>query len=274
MRQVAQGSATQLLRRGLLWFAAILLLALCGPWLAPHDLTALRGEVYGPVLSGAPLGFDYLGRDVLSRVLAGGRSLVLMSLAAATLALLVGTVLGLLAGFSRGWADRLLQWLADLSLAFPDLILVLLVVSLLGREPWLIVASVAFAFLPGTLRLARSSALALAGQEFVEAVRLLGVPRWRILLGEILPNMLGPLLVHYGNLLTWAVGILSGLSFLGYGVAPPAADWGLMIQENQMGLRLQPWPVLLPVLLIASFAYACDLLAEGVSRCFQEGSHV
>lgn len=274
MRQVAQGSATQLLRRGLLWFAAILLLALCGPWLAPHDLTALRGEVYGPALSGAPLGFDYLGRDVLSRVLAGGRSLVLMSLAAATLALLVGTALGLLAGFSRGWADRLLQWLADLSLAFPDLILVLLVVSLLGREPWLIVASVAFAFLPGTLRLARSSALALAGQEFVEAVRLLGVPRWRILLGEILPNMLGPLLVHYGNLLTWAVGILSGLSFLGYGVAPPAADWGLMIQENQMGLRLQPWPVLLPVLLIASFAYACDLLAEGVSRCFQEGSHV
>lgn len=273
MRQVAQGSATQLLRRGLLWFAAVLLLALCGPWLAPHDLTALRGEVYGPALSGAPLGFDYLGRDVLSRVLAGGRSLVLMSLAAATLALLVGTALGLLAGFSRGWADRLLQWLADLSLAFPDLILVLLVVSLLGREPWLIVLSVAFAFLPGTLRLARSSALALAGQEFVEAVRLLGVPRWRILLGEILPNMLGPLLVHYGNLLTWAVGILSGLSFLGYGVAPPAADWGLMIQENQMGLRLQPWPVLLPVLLIASFAYACDLLAEGVSRRFQEGSH-
>lgn len=186
----------------------------------------------------------------------------------------MGTALGLLAGFSRGWADRLLQWLADLSLAFPDLILVLLVVSLLGREPWLIVSSVAFAFLPGTLRLARSSALALAGQEFVEAVRLLGVPRWRILLGEILPNMLGPLLVHYGNLLTWAVGILSGLSFLGYGVAPPAADWGLMIQENQMGLRLRPWPVLLPVLLIASFAYACDLLAEGVSRCFQEGSHV
>jgi ABC-type dipeptide/oligopeptide/nickel transport system permease subunit len=74
------------------------------PWLAPHDLTALRGEVYGPALSGAPLGFDYLGRDVLSRVLAGGRSLVLMSLAAATLALLVGTALGLLAGFSRGWA--------------------------------------------------------------------------------------------------------------------------------------------------------------------------
>lgn len=258
--------AARTLWRGVLLLGAVLLLAVCGPWLAPHDPTALLGAVYGEASSTAPLGYDYLGRDVLSRVLAGGRSVLWMALAAAGLALLLGSALGLLAGFVGGRLDRLLLWSADVSLAFPDLILVLLVVSLLGREPWLIVASVAFAFLPGTLRLARNTARALVEQEFIEAVRLMGLPRWRILLQELLPNMLAPLLVHFGNLLTWAVGILSGLSFLGYGVAPPTADWGLMIQENQGGLRLQPWPVLLPVLLIALFAYGSDLLADGISR--------
>jgi peptide/nickel transport system permease protein len=261
------------MRRAALLLCAVLLLAVCGPWLAPHDPTALLGGVYGEVSAQAPLGYDYLGRDVLSRVLAGGGSVVWMALASATLALLVGSALGLLAGLVGGRVDRLLLWSADVSLAFPDLILVLLVVSLLGREPWLIVCSVAFAFLPGTLRLARGSARALVEQEFVEAVRLMGLPRWRILLQEVLPNMLAPLLVHYGNLLTWSVGIVSGLGFLGYGVAPPAADWGLMIQENQGGLRLQPWAVLLPVVLIALFAYGSDLLADGVSRRFGGRNH-
>lgn len=261
------------LQRGALLLGAVLLLAICGPWLAPHDPVALLGPVYGEASTSAPLGYDYLGRDVVSRVLAGGRSVVWMALASAFIALLVGSTLGLLAGFVGGRLDRLLVWFADLSLAFPDLILVLLVVSLLGREPWLIVGSVSFAFLPGTLRLARSSALALVQQEFVEAVRLIGLPRWRILLQEVLPNMLAPQLVHFGNLLTWAIGILSGLGFLGYGVAPPAADWGLMIQENQGGLRLQPWPVLFPVLLIALFSYGSDLLADGVSQRFGGRNH-
>lgn len=260
-------------RRGALLLGAVLLLAVCGPWLAPHDPTALLGPVYGEASSSAPLGYDYLGRDVLSRVLAGGRSVVWMALVAATLALLLGSALGLLAGLLGGRFDRLMLWSADLSLAFPDLILVLLVVSLLGREPWLIVSSVAFAFLPGTLRLARHCAAELAQQEFVEAARLMGVTRWRILLREVLPNMLAPLLVHYGNLLTWAIGILSGLGFLGYGVAPPAADWGLMIQEGQAGLRLQPLPVLLPVVLIAVFAYGSDLFAEGIAQRFEGNEH-
>lgn len=260
------GSGNRQLRQGWLLSLVVIGLALAGPWLAPHAPSDLVGPAYGEPTWRAPLGYDYLGHDVLSRVLAGGWSVVWMALAASLLALLVGTLLGLLASQSQGPLDRLIVWSADVSLAFPELILVLLVVSLLGREPWLIVLTVAFAFLPGVIRLTRASAQAIAGQAFVEVLRAMGLPRRHILLREILPNLLTALLVHVGNMLTWAIAILSGLSFLGYGVAPPAADWGLMISENQGGLMIQPWAVLAPALLIALFAYASNLLAEGLGR--------
>ena len=137
---------------------------------------------------------------------------------------------------------------------------------MLGRAPWLIVLTVSIAFTPGVIRLARGSAVAVAGQEFVEAAQMMGYSRRRILFKEILPNILTPLLVHFGNMLTWGVGMLSGLSFLGYGVAPPTADWGLMINENQAGLLVQPWAVLAPAILIGIFAYGTNILAEGIGR--------
>ncbi|WP_285961243.1 ABC transporter permease [Pseudomonas tohonis] len=253
-------------RKGAVVTALVFALALLGPLLAPHAPTDMVGPVYGAPSAAAPLGHDFLGHDVLSRLLAGGLSVLWMSLAAAFLALAVGSALGLLAGFSRRRLDQAIMWATDVALAFPDLILVLLIVSMLGRQGWLIVITVAIAFIPSVVRLARGSTVAVAGQEFVEAAEMMGYPRSRILFREILPNILTPLLVHFGNMLTWGVGILSGLSFLGYGVAPPAADWGLMINENQAGLLIQPWAVLVPALLIAVFAYGTNILAEGIGR--------
>lgn len=254
------------LRAGAALTALALLAALAGPFWAPHGAADFVGAVYGAPAPGAPLGFDYLGRDVLSRLLLGGWSVVWMASAAALAALAAGTVLGLVAAYAGGRTDRALGWSADVLLAFPNLILVLLVVSLLGRDPWLIVLTAALAFVPGVLRLVRSLALGVAVQEFVEAARLLGYPRWQVLLREILPNLLTPLLVHFGTMLSWAVTILSGLSFLGYGVAPPAADWGLMINENRAGLQAQPLAVLAPVVIIVLFALGANLLAEGLAR--------
>jgi peptide/nickel transport system permease protein len=144
--------------------------------------------------------------------------------------------------------------------------LVLLVVSMLGRTPWLIVLTAAIAFVPGVIRLVRGLTVSTSHQEFVEAAVMMGYPRWRILFQEILPNILTPLLVHLGTMLSWAVGILSGLSFLGYGIAPPAADWGLMINENRAGLQIQPWAVLVPAVMVALFALGTNLLAEGLGR--------
>lgn len=168
-------------RRGAVITLLVALLAALGPWLVPHAPTAMVGPVYGPPAAGAPLGHDFLGHDLLSRLLSGGLSVLWMSVAAAILALLVGGSLGLLAGFSRRRLDQAISWAADVSLAFPDLILVLLIVSMLGRAPWLIVLTVAIAFTPGVIRLARGSAVAVAGQEFVEAAQMMGYPRWRIL---------------------------------------------------------------------------------------------
>jgi peptide/nickel transport system permease protein len=253
-------------RAGLVLTGSALLAAIAGPLLAQHGAADFIGTVYGAPAAGAPLGFDYLGRDVLSRLLLGGWSVVWMAFSAAFIALLVGSALGLAAAYSGGKTDRILTWSADVLLAFPNLILVLLVVALLGRAPWLIVATASIAFVPGVLRLVRSQALGIAAQEFIEAAKLLGYSHSHVLLKEILPNVLTPLMVHFGSMLSWAVTILSGLSFLGYGVAPPAADWGLMINENRAGLQVQPLAVLAPAVMIVLFALGANLLAEALAR--------
>ncbi|MGB8809517.1 MAG: ABC transporter permease, partial [Acinetobacter calcoaceticus] len=224
------------------------------------------GMTYGSPEGRSFLGYDYIGHDVWSRVLAGGASIIWMTLAASLVALVIGSSLGILAAFARNKIDQFVTWLTDVFMAFPDLILVLLIVSMLGRQPWLIVLTVSIAFIPGVIRLARSVALNLVEQEYIEAARILGYSKTYILFREILPNMLTPLLIHLGVMLTWAVGMLSGLAFLGYGVAPPAADWGLMINENRAGLLVQPWAVFAPVILIALFALGTNVLAEGVGR--------
>lgn len=254
------------IRRGAWVTLAIVVLALTGPWLAPHQATDMVGPVYGAPTASAWLGYDFLGHDVWSRVLHGGFSILWMSVAASLLALLAGVTLGMLAGFSRRRLDSFIMWATDVALAFPELILVLLIVSMLGRDPWLIVLTVSVAFVPSVVRLSRGSTVAIVSQEFIESAEMLGLSRRRILFREILPNILTPLLVHFGNMLTWAAGMLAGLSFLGYGVAPPMADWGLMINENQAGLMIQPLGVLAPALLIAVFAYGTNILAEGIGR--------
>lgn len=254
------------IRVGAILLGIVLLLALLGPLFGRHDPRALVGPVYGAPAPGAPLGFDYLGHDVLSRVLAGGRSVVWMALAAAAIALAIGTALGLVAGYGHRRVDQLIVWSADVFHAFPSLILVLLVVSVLGRDKGLIVLTAALALVPGVVRLVRGLTVGVASQEFVEAAEMLGVSRARIRLREILPNISTPLLVHLGTMLAWAVGILSALSFLGYGVAPPAADWGLMINENRAGLQVQPWAVLVPAAVIAAFTLGANLLADGLGR--------
>lgn len=246
--------------------AGILLLALIGPWLAPHSPVDLVGPRYGSPDAKALLGYDYLGHDVWSRLLSGGLSLVWMSVAASVIALASGTLLGMVAGFFRGRIDQTIVWWSDVFLAFPNLILILLVVAMLGRDPWLIVLIVAIAFLPGVIRLSRSITLGIAQQEYIEATTMMGYSTHRILLHEILPNISMPLLIHLGTMLSWAVGILAGLSFLGYGVEPPAADWGLMVNENRAGLQIQPYAVLAPAILIALFALGTNLLAEGLGR--------
>jgi len=244
----------------------IVLLALLGPLLAPHTPTEFVGAPLSGPSGDALLGADQLGRDVLSRVLHGGRSVLWMSVAAAVLGVAIGVALGLLAGYARGRADAVVMRALDVVIAFPQLVLVLLFVSLLGARAWLIVLLCAVAWAPGVARVTRGIALEVGEREFVQAAEVLGYRRRSIVLGEILPNLTTPLMVELGLRLTWSIALIAGLSFLGLGIQPPAADWGLMVNENRNGLTVQPWGVVAPVACIAVFTIGTNLIAEGIAR--------
>jgi len=251
---------------GAVLIVLIVALALLGPLVAPHGPTQFVGPPFTPANARAPLGTDYLGRDVLSVTLYGGRSLLWMAVAATTLGVVIGVALGMIAAYSRTLLDDLIMRLLDVLYAFPYIVLVLLFVSLLGSDPALIVAIVALGWVPGVARTARGITLEVVTRDFVHAADVIGVPKRTILVREVLPNLSTPLMVEYALRLTWSVGVISALSFLGFGVQPPASDWGLMINQNRDGLAVNPWSVLAPIICIAVFAIGTNLIADGISR--------
>lgn len=240
--------------------------AIFGPLFAPHSPSKFVGVPLSGPSSNAPLGTDYLGDDVLSRLLNGGRTVVGLAVAATAFGVLLGVLVGLIAGYSRSFVDDALMGASDVVLSFPQIVLVLVFVSLLGPKLWLIVLVVGLSHAPRVARLTRSVTLEVSKREFVESAELLGIPRRRIFTQEIFPNLVTPLLVETGLRLTWSIGLIAALSFLGFGIQAPAADWGLMINENRTGLTANPWAVLAPILCIALFTIGTNLMTEGLSR--------
>jgi peptide/nickel transport system permease protein len=253
-------------RIGLLITGIVVLIALGGPFVAPHETGALVAAPYSPSGPGLPLGSDYLGHDVLSRVLAGGRSVLWMSLAATVLGMTLGISLGLFAGYARRGIDSTIMAGLDVILAFPQFVLPILFVSMMGPKLWLVVLLVALAHAPRVARLTRATTQDVVAREYIEACEVLGVPRWRILFREVLPNITTPLMVEFGIRMTWSIGIVAGISFLGFGIQPPNADWGLMINENRSGVTIQPWSIVAPVVCIAMFTIGTNLITEGYAR--------
>lgn len=253
-------------RMGIVLLLIVVGIAILGPFLAPHNPDDVVGlPAQGP--SGSfLLGTDYLGHDVLSRALWGGRSVLWMAFSAATLGVLLGAIIGLVAAYTRTIADDLLMRGMDVILAFPQIVFVLLFVSLLGPKLPLIVVLVAIAWMPQVARVVRGITSEVVNREYVESAELIGLSRWRILSREILPNVTTPLMVEYGLRLTWSIALIAAISFLGFGIQPPNADWGLMINENRQILNLQPWPVLVPAVCIALFAIGTNFIAEGIAR--------
>ena len=238
------------MRVGLALFVALLLLALVGPLFAPTSPNELIGIPFGPSPH-SMFGTDYLGRDVLSRFLWGGRSVFLLATLATSLGVGLGIAVGLIAAYARGRLDDLLMRAMDVILCFPQIVLTLVAAATVGPSLTLLVITIAFTTMPRTARVVRGSALEIVERDFVRATQAIGESRVRILLGEILPNILGPLLVEVSLRYTYTIGLIAGLSFLGFGLQPPAADWGLMINENRLGIQQAPWAVALPVLAIA-----------------------
>jgi peptide/nickel transport system permease protein len=243
----------------------IVLVAVIGPFVTPNSPNALVTEPFR-LSSQFLLGGDNLGRDVLSRVLDGGWLLLVMALAATVFGLVLGTAAGVSAAYLRGHADGFIMRSVDVLLAFPQLVLALLLVSIIGPKLWLIVIAVGLAHAPQVARVLRSATLDISEQDYVKAVELQGIRPHKVMAREILPNLISPLMVEAGLRLTYSIVIMAGLSFLGFGQQPPEPNWGTMINENRIGLQANPWAVAVPVLLIALLTIGTNTLTDAVAR--------
>src|SRR5919108_445450 len=188
---------------------------------------------HGPT-SDAVFGADALGRDVFSRFLHGGLTVLWMSAAATALGVVLGTAIGLIAAYSRNWVDDVLMRGNDVVLAFPQIIFVLLAVSAIGPKLWLIVVTVGITHAPRVARVIRGAAQQIVERDFIKADEVAGERRSRIIMEGLLPNVTSPLLVELGLRMTFSIGLIAAISFLGFGLQPPTADWGLMINENRL----------------------------------------
>jgi peptide/nickel transport system permease protein len=237
-----------------------------GPLVAPDSPTGFSTIPFAPPSSHNLLGGDVLGRDVLSRLLDGGWRLLLMAAIATALGVGAGAAVGIIAAFRSGLPDTLLMRAVDVVLAFPQLVFALLVVSLLGPKVWLIVLAVAVAHAPQVARVTRSAALDVCERDFVKSAELIALPQWRIMTGEVLPNLTSPLMVETGLRLTYSIILIAGLSFLGFGLQPPDPNWGAMINENRIGLTGNPWGVVVPCLLLALLTVGMNTLTDAIAR--------
>jgi peptide/nickel transport system permease protein len=250
-------------RAGLVVTLALVLFALAGPLFAAYSPSAIVDAPYLPPSPATPLGTDYLGHDVLSRLLNGGRLVLVMSLSAAALGVAAGVLVGLIAGYAGKAVSAVSM---GVLLAFPNFVLPILFVSMIGPSPWLIVVLVAATHLPRVARLVRATTSQVMAMEYIEACEIMGLPRRRILFSEVLPNIATPIMVEFGIRVTWSITMIAGISFLGFGVQPPIADWGLMINENKGGFAFQPFAILPAILCIALLAIGTNLVTEGFSR--------
>lgn len=253
-------------RTGLIVLGAVVLIAVVGPFVAPHPSTATVVSPYAGPSPDALLGGDQLGRDVLSRVLDGGWVLLIMAVVATVLGTVIGAACGIAAAYLRGIWDGALMRTVDVILAFPQLVFALLLVSIVGPKLWLIVLAVGFSHAPQVARVIRSAALDVSERDFIKANEALGIKRRRIMARDILPNLISPLMVEAGLRVTYSIVIISGLSFLGFGQAPPAANWGVMINENRAGLQLNSLAVIVPAVLIALLTIGTNTFTDAVAR--------
>ncbi len=244
----------------------VLLVAVCGPLIAPYSPTEFVAVPNGPPPRVELFGADALGRDVWSRFLHGGLSVLWMAAAATLIGVVLGVTVGLVAAYARNWVDDVLMRGNDVLLAFPQIILALLAVSALGPRLWLIVLIVGLTHAPRVARVIRGAAQEVVERDFVMAAEAVGEKRTRIIFGELLPNVTSPLLVELGLRMTYSIGLVAAISFLGFGLAPPAADWGLMINENRLAITVQAWSVLLPVLAIGLLTVGTNLVTDGIAR--------
>lgn len=227
----------------------------------PPDRMAPTERLQGPNLTHL-LGSDEFGRSILSRVIYGGRTSLLIALGAVAIAALIGIPLGTLAGYYGGWVDTLIMRFQDALLAFPAILFAILLIATFGPSPINLVLTIATVYIPRFARLQRGSVLMVASRQYVEAAYACGVPSLGILWRTILPNTLSPLIIQATLSIAVAVLIESGLSYMGLGIQPPDATWGVMLKTAQTYLRLAPHYVLVPGVFLFLTVLSMNLLGD------------
>lgn len=250
---------------GMAILVVLLLVAAFGPRLAPFDpyYQNFLVQLQGP--TGAHhLGTDQYGRDIFSRILYGTRSALAAGLVANGIATVLGVIVGLLAGFYGRWIDALLMRSTDIMLSFPYLLLALIIVSILGPGLTSAIIAIGIVYTPQFARLTRGTVLEAREHEYVEAARALGVPAGSLMWRHILPNILAPIMVMATLTVGLAIVETAGLSFLGLGAQPPAADWGAMLADGRSYMLSAPWIATFPGLAILITVLGFNLLGDGL----------
>lgn len=254
---------------GFVLVALLIMLILLGFVWLPYDPVAIDlNDVLAPPSWAHWLGTDEFGRDVAARAMIGARVSATIALETVTLAITVGTTVGLAAGFMRGWVDRLIMIVTDAVLAFPAMLLALALVAALGGSRDAIVAALAIAYLPATIRVVRSAVLSIATREYIEASVAAGDGSVYTVLHHILPNALPPIIVLATSLFGWVILYESALSFLGVGVPPPTATWGNMLSSARPYMDQAPWLSIAPGLCIVATLLGINLAGDSLHDHF------
>ena len=257
------------IRSGAIGLAIVVLVvavAFLGRYIAPHDPSAPVGAPLAGPSSSAHLGTDFLGRDVVSRLLYGGRSVIGLAAAATALGYLVGLAIGLIAGYTRSKVDPLLMRTVDVMLAFPPLLFLLVLITGAGTGVGVLVIGVAAIQAPGISRIVRTATLEVSVRGYVEAAIARGERAGAVIVREVFPNILAPVLVDAGLRFTYSILIIASVNYLGLGLQPPSSDWALMISENREYISLNVWAVLAPAAMIALLTIGVNLMGDAIAR--------
>lgn len=254
---------------GLFIVIGYFLLALGGPMLAPYSPTEQHfADTLQAPSSRYWFGTDQFGRDVFSRVIVGSQTIIGVATFATALSLFIGSLIGVLAGYLGGWWDEALMRATDVMLAFPALLLAMLIITMLGSDLSYLIITIAVVFSPGIARVIRSEVLSIKAMTYIKAAHALGCSPSHIIMRHILPNILGVILVEGSIYFGYAIFAAAGLGFLGLGVQPPSPDWGLQVNDGRNFLLTAPWVALFPALAISSLVIGVNLLAMGLGQVF------
>ncbi|MFF7055559.1 ABC transporter permease [Achromobacter spanius] len=250
---------------------ALIIIAILAPWITPADpFHASMLKRLRPIgTEGYPLGADELGRDMLSRLMLGARLSLFMGIVPVIAAFVVGSAIGILAGYAGGWTSTLIMRVVDVFYAFPSVLLAIALSGTLGAGIFNAILSLTIVFIPQIVRVAESVTTQVRRSDYVDAARASGASPLTIVRAHVLSNVLGPIFVYSTSLISVSMILASGLSFLGLGVRPPEPEWGLMLNTLRTAIYTQPWVAALPGVMIFITSMSFNLLSDGLRSAME-----